>query len=83
MTWAVTYLVHYPFVSLRYPVMHALHWLGVARTPVLAWVIVLGCMIAAAALLNRFVERPVQSAVRRWIAPARAHSLDRPATVPT
>ncbi len=77
------YLVHYPFVSLRYPVMHALHWLGVARTPVLAWAIVLGCMIAAAALLNRFVERPVQGAVRRWMAPAKARSLDGPATVPT
>ena len=73
------YLAHYPMLGLRHATMDALRWIGVTRTPVLSWVIVLACMIAAAGLLNRFVERPAQRAVKRWTSPAGVQPQAAPA----
>ena len=70
------YLVHYPMLGLHHAAMGGLRWIGVTRTPVLSWVLVLACMIGAAALLHRFVERPAQRAVRRWLLPASARPVE-------
>ncbi len=75
------YLVHYPMLGLRRVAMDALGQVGIMQASALAWVLVLACMIAAAALLNRFVERPAQRAIKRWTGPAR-HPAGPPDAAP-
>ncbi len=82
-TWSYAlYLAHYPMLGLRHAATDALRWVGITRTPGLSWALVLACMIAAAALLNRFVERPAQRAIKRWTGSAGVHPAGPPDAAP-